>query len=529
MVNKKKRQIIFIVCFIIIGIFLAYILEQIVMPKWYYPDKTLPEAASRSISGFYNEEPDTIDCMIFGTSHALYGIQTMELYKNYGLASYNLSTSSQPIQVSYYLLKEAFQYQSPDVVLLDVSSLFYGATTKDPIWHFALDGMKFGRNKLELADTFAKISENETMISAVSKLYRYHERWSELKESDFTDFFRNRHFYNKGSHICNHEVAARLDIEIMNDCSVHMEKDVEISDENIQYLIDIQNLCQENQAQLILMKVPAIGVPMMYSGAWTAEKSEMVSELAGRMEIQFFDMLYHQGTYEIDWSKDSDDGGHHLNIRGAVKVTNLLGEYLSEQVVFQKRNRNNEQWEEDLRVYEAVKSVAFLGMEKDFSSYLRWLIKEKQHLLILMSASDEMTYGLTDEEKALLAELGCEVSFDENAYRDAYIFVEKEGHVLYEKLSEQQLQYTFNLENSDSVQIISKGFLIGAQSSIRIHKKEHGINSRGINIVVYDTEAQTVIDSVCFDTCDVNHTVRRGNNINIYLREYEKYLIEENK
>ncbi len=36
-------------------------------------------------------------------------------------------------------------------------------------------------------------------------------------------------------------------------------------------------------------------------------------------------------------------------------------------------------------------------------------------------------------------------------------------------------------------------------SSVKINDEEYSVNSRGLNIVVYDKEAQKVVSSVCFD------------------------------
>lgn len=47
--------------------------------------------------------------------------------------------------------------------------------------------------------------------------------------------------------------------------------------------------------------------------------------------------------------------------------------------------------------------------------------------------------------------------------------------------------------------IVSGGYNVGAQSSIKIGNVEHAKNKNGINIVVYSEETRTVIDSVVYD------------------------------
>lgn len=62
--ENMKRVFIKIILFISIGIFIGLFLQQIFLPKWYYPDNTLPESATRTIAGFYEEENNSLDVLI---------------------------------------------------------------------------------------------------------------------------------------------------------------------------------------------------------------------------------------------------------------------------------------------------------------------------------------------------------------------------------------------------------------------------------------------------------------------------------
>ena len=74
------------------------------------------------LAGFYNEEEHTIDVLICSTSHISKSILPMELYEDYGITSYNLSTSTQPIEATYYILAEALKTQSPEVFIMMLGS-----------------------------------------------------------------------------------------------------------------------------------------------------------------------------------------------------------------------------------------------------------------------------------------------------------------------------------------------------------------------------------------------------------------------
>ena len=118
--------------FIIIGGLLLITLDRVFLPKWSYPQAY---NTSYQMETFWNLPNNTNEVLFLGTSHMMCGISPVEIYEKNGIVSYNLGTASQPIQGTYYLLKEAFKYQSPKVIVLDVSNLFY-PRTDDFAWEY---------------------------------------------------------------------------------------------------------------------------------------------------------------------------------------------------------------------------------------------------------------------------------------------------------------------------------------------------------------------------------------------------------
>ena len=58
-----------------------------------------------------------------GSSHVHCGINTGELYENYGIEAYDFSAAEQTLWETYHYLIEAYKYQEPKVVVLDVFSV----------------------------------------------------------------------------------------------------------------------------------------------------------------------------------------------------------------------------------------------------------------------------------------------------------------------------------------------------------------------------------------------------------------------
>ena len=71
------------------------------------------------VDSFYDLEDNTVDVLVLGSSHAYQGINTAVLWRNFGIASFNLCGAAQPIWNTYYYLEEALKTQTPKAIILD--------------------------------------------------------------------------------------------------------------------------------------------------------------------------------------------------------------------------------------------------------------------------------------------------------------------------------------------------------------------------------------------------------------------------
>ncbi len=76
------------------------------------------------LADFYKLDEEEVDVLCIGSSHVYYGINTCQLYDDYGIASYLLASPGQPVWISYYLLEEALKTQKPRLVIFDIGTLF---------------------------------------------------------------------------------------------------------------------------------------------------------------------------------------------------------------------------------------------------------------------------------------------------------------------------------------------------------------------------------------------------------------------
>lgn len=118
---------------------------------------------------FYQKQAD-IDTFLIGPSHTFRGIDAEEVSANTGRQCFDLSTSSQRLSASYYLLKEAEKYYDIDAVYLEVSlSTLSARAQADTPTYIITDYMKSSGNKYRLLHTNV---EPEQYINAYFPLCR---------------------------------------------------------------------------------------------------------------------------------------------------------------------------------------------------------------------------------------------------------------------------------------------------------------------------------------------------------------------
>ena len=119
--GEEKNNFIKSILFLGIGTLLLFFVNSLFTPRWNYP--VFSGNSTDSIATFYAQDENVNQVIFLGTSHGETGISPMEIYKYSGISTYNLCTSGQPIEISYYLLKETIRTQNPNVVMLDVIPL----------------------------------------------------------------------------------------------------------------------------------------------------------------------------------------------------------------------------------------------------------------------------------------------------------------------------------------------------------------------------------------------------------------------
>ena len=131
-----------------------------------------------------------------------------------------------------------------------------------------------------------------------------------------------------------------------------------------------------------------------------------------------------------------------------------------------------------------------------FFEFLRSL-ENADNRLIIFSAKDDAFSGMTEPIFDQLRRIG--LLGNANGKRGDSYYSVFGGGVTTSELAHKSLNWKGIIQGLE-VSIISAGFDVGNYSSIMINGIEYSENKRGLNVVVYDTGNNEVIDSFCIDT-----------------------------
>ena len=93
---------------------------------------------------------------------------------------------------------------------------------------------------------------------------------------------------------------------------------------SMEWLDRLYRLCEENGILLVLFKAPTNSWRYWWYDEWDAE----ISAYAARRSLPYCNAIPAADSIGLDWSADTYDGGVHLNVSGAEKLSVRFGRYL---------------------------------------------------------------------------------------------------------------------------------------------------------------------------------------------------------
>ncbi len=402
MLSHKKFLLKAAVLTVVVLLFVTFVNRMFVMKKYY--DTTWPSTSS--FADFYQLDKNTVDVLFLGSSHGVSSFSPPKLYDDYSIRSYNLSSELQSLLVSYYWLKEALRYQTPKVVVLDTYIAYpYSVpdvlNSAEPATRISIDSMRWSKNKIEAVNDIASLDERQSKESYYFTNIRFHTRWKDLNENDFTFWEMDAHGKSTGGLKGFSALSKYCGIEYLPFQKEMSEEKAEMVPLMQEYLNRIVSLCKEQGIELILVKTPTVQTNI-------AKYNTLVdyAEENGIPYIDFNEEEIYQSC-NFDFSKDAADG-EHLNIWGAEKITDYMGRYFEEHCKIEKRS--DAQWDSSSAYYAGIKKNCALSKVVDMNEYLQMI--QDDRYTVFMSIKGEGVNSLNDAIKSNLKALGLTSDFD---------------------------------------------------------------------------------------------------------------------
>ena len=268
------------------------------------------------LSQYYREAGDH-DVIFVGDCEVYANFSPMEMYQEEGITAYIRGSSQQLIWQSYYVLKETLNYETPKAVVFNVNSMRYGEPVSEAYNRLTIDKMKWSEEKVGIIR--ASMMEEEDFWSYVFPILRYHSRFDELTWEDISYLFRVKDNTWNG-HLINKNIVPMENLPAKRPLAEYRFADI-----CYDYLDRMRSLCEEKGVELILIKAPS-AYPY-----WYEEYDAQIQEYADQHGLKFYNFLDHVEQMGIDYSVDTYDGGLHMNLAGAQKLSRFFARILAEE------------------------------------------------------------------------------------------------------------------------------------------------------------------------------------------------------
>lgn len=472
-----KKQICKVAGFLLILALCVACLSNIFINKW-----TTVCYESSVPTEFYKLEDNSIEVAFFGSSQVAQGVSGMKLYEDYGISAYTLGTARQPMLAAYTWLKECYKTQKIRLAVLDVAELYYESVSESR-YRQAFDNMKLSWNKIQAVYQHCKVlapGKADSFFSYIFKIGKYHSRWKELTEEDYTFYLEDQPVFRGNVLYCD---KTALDINKLAYESDTPQEGVEMNSEELLYMEKFLSFCEEKGIQVLLIKTPRVD--------WSITQHQQVAEYAEEKGIPFLDFSSMEvlNAMGIDAANDFMDK-KHLNFSGAEKLSVYLGAYLKEQYELTDFREVEDFDELNYDRYLERREDSVLQLATDPAAYLAALNNDRYDVLIQSTADTAAI--CTPQIQEALESLKLQAKLGE-LNGGTYVAQIHGGVCVYEEVSGDRLSYSGYLSDGVKYSLISS---YAADYSPRISVDFEDINyaNKGINVLVYDNQHKKIVD-----------------------------------
>ncbi|MCR5674940.1 MAG: hypothetical protein K6G16_04450 [Lachnospiraceae bacterium] len=267
-----------------------------------------------SAQQLYATKKDLIDVLFVGSSHCYAGVNPDMLWRDHGIAAFDMAISGQDRDSAIHYIKEALKTQSPSVVVVDLLATLYDEGVESNTWRNVLS-MRTSPNQIDLARAEAQ-DDDRARKDYVLKWPIVHTRYRELAAHDFVQ--NPYSLYGRG--YCYRFAAEPYLHDVQLDEITEAEP---VSDANLRWFAELDALAEKEGFSLVYLQIPHEVVPeekRIYNGVLAYLTD------AGQTLLTADELI---GMAQLNTATDYMDQGH-LNAAGGEKLTGVLGAWLIE-------------------------------------------------------------------------------------------------------------------------------------------------------------------------------------------------------
>ena len=285
----KRQNLLRTAGFLVILVILLQVFS-IVFDGGYWFQKKLIYDRNARIAALDLEPEGQIDVINIGDSLSTSALSPVDLYRDYGITSYNLGQDMQTPVEGYFAILTALKKQPVRVVLLENHTFFYRLKDYNYISELVSEPLKTGFPFLR----FHYLWRNYWKKRSIRTYYKG------FLVNDDHDAYTGGEYYD-----WNNE--GRAYIYWLHELMLRR----------------IAALCRRKGIALVLYSAPS---PVNHRMTIHNKTSDLAEELG----IYYIDANYDRDLISIDWEQDTNDFGDHLNLTGSQKMTRYIGDFLAE-------------------------------------------------------------------------------------------------------------------------------------------------------------------------------------------------------
>lgn len=264
-----------------------------------------------AVNAFHTLEEDSLDVIIYGSSHAWKGCDTRVMCEEYGFNAYNYGCNWQSSNTTLLFLKDSLQTQSPKVVCIETFNM------NTILWDCDLEGQIYYTRAIPDFEGKQEYLEQcfqgnrERYLTYEVPLVLFHDEWTQIDAENFTLPDVETCLNNKGFVPLTGVNAYEMEDYRTFDQSELEEGCVRMMDEMV-------SVCKEKGIEVIFYTCPYVG---------EYHYSDALKRYAEQKDCVYLDLFAHMDEMGFDANTDYNDPGH-LNTSGSGKVARFLADYI---------------------------------------------------------------------------------------------------------------------------------------------------------------------------------------------------------